>query len=267
MYGGQNLNRIMNALHTDLDISYDGVYPNGTPNDESEYTEKIEEMQTIADNPNKYIKAFKQKALDAIDTGNYVGFGEFGPLHYSMREGHPDMDFQVDNNEMKWLSDQAAANNMILDIHVEPEEEEIEELKNLLAHNSSTIIVWDHIGWYNYELDNYLDVVSNMLDTYSNLYLNIKLRGSGADEPGGMSPLDSEFNLDESWEAFLIEDADRLMLGTDSKYWQDEDESIESIMNTELELLKVLMDQLPEDTAKQIYYITAEDVFEIEVNR
>ena len=123
---------------------------------------------------------------------------------------------------MLWLSDLAASYNMVLDVHLEAEPDSLTALANLLQHNRKTKIVWDHVGWSN-SGGVTAELIGRMLDRHRNLYVSLKLRDKDDRGRDATYPMDGAGRLLREWEDLLKHHADRIMIGTDAKYWEEED--------------------------------------------
>ena len=263
MYGGFKLNPILHGLGGEATFdTIDDIYPSGYTG-EGDTDAAIAEMQGMAADSETWKQTFKSRARDAAESGNYVGFGEFGPLHYSLHSGHPYVTYPVNHSLLKWLSDLAEENNMVLDIHVESEDEKMDQFEELLEYNENTKIIWDHVGWQNVEQDDLVSLLAQMMADHPNLYMSMKIRDDKSEVATENSPIDSDGNLETDWYEFFVNYGDRIMLGSDNKYWQDDGKDEDYYFKKGTETIQELLDQLPEATATQIYYQTATDLFGI----
>ncbi len=263
MYGGYRLNPILNALGGENENTFDWYYPNGASSSGFDYESAIEQMQEIAADPTTWSGRFKSRATTAAESGKYVGFGEFAALHYSLRKDHPYQSFPIDHDLMKWLVNLAEVHNMVVDIHFETTDEKLEQLSNLLDYNTNTIVIWDHIGWHNTDIEGLIDAASAKLDAHPNLYMNMKIREDDSDEQMAASPLDENGVIREEWKTFFETYADRIMLGSDAKIWKT-GSSLTDKMYSDVEVMQQVLDQLTQEAAEKIYYQNAQTVFGFE---
>jgi len=253
LYGGSELNYYLHGAGrvdkisssnrwTDDDDADYSVYPNGCPGSScsSQIATGLTEAQAIeADRTNtgtgsKY-EAFIAAANAAAISGTYVGFGEIGALHYSRRSGHPYVHFPIDHNWMKELSDVAASYCMTIDLHAELESTNSSELANLLAHNSNTNIILEHVGWSSTGEDQ-LPLLESLMSTYDNLYLALKkcsYSGDGVDTCY-VDYTTSTPSVKSDWLTFIQTYSDHIMIGSDAKYWATSGETAGQTMNWEL---------------------------------
>jgi len=91
-----------------------------------------------------------------------------------------------------------------------------------------------------------------MMAQHSNLYLSIKMRKTDSAELSAGYPLDSNGNLHESWKSLINNYANRIMVGTDVKYWQDSSDSLDDTLSKQIKRIEKLLDALDETTALQI---------------
>jgi hypothetical protein len=127
------------------------------------------------------------------------------------------------------LSDIAAKNNMVIDIHMEAVTREmpvparlkssnnpkllrpnIEAFEKLLAHNRSTKIIWAHAGWDNTGERTIL-LMSELFDKHPNLFMSIKI---GRDSVPENRPV-NEKGLKPEWLEFIRKYPDRFVIGSD----------------------------------------------------
>lgn len=260
MYGGSELQPLLFArgYNGTLPITSDLVYPEGgTFTEQNIYN--FNEINGEADG-GSWETIFRNRATTAAQSGKYVGFGELAPRHVSTKSGQPEMTYVVDTPWMLWLSDLAADYNMVLDLHIEATSTTLPQLATLLSHNTNTKIIWDHAGWSNIDSLSLAtaSVISQLLADHSNLYLSLKMR---ADQEGkDFSPVDSSGNIKSEWSTLLTTYADRIMVGTDAKYWTSSS-TVETDFEASYSLLNAMLEQLPSETAIKIRNGTATALF------
>jgi len=161
-------------------------------------------------------KSFRKKIKKVLDNNNYQGLGELAPLHYSLEEGQPYIEFRVDHPYMLELADLAAKYNIPMDIHMEATTDTLSQFKILLAHNKKAKIIWDHAGWSNTGLATPKKIKS-LMSKYHNLYSSIKLRKSDSDIQE-VNALKSNGKLKNSWKNLFKKYPNRFIIGTDMKF-------------------------------------------------
>lgn len=261
MYGGAELQPLLFAAGQTEVITAHSVYPNDTAGEEPITEEQLGELNDIREHPdNYYVSVFQTRAQAAAASGLYDGFGELGVYHMSRRATHPQMIYAADCNWLLWLSDLAAQYNMVLDIHMEETAEKLTELSNLLSHNTTTKIIWDHAGWSNTGGAT-AAVFSQMLADHPNLYLSLKMREDDDGTLAAGSPTNSDGTIKSEWETLLTTYAGRIMVGTDAKYWTNRGKTMETELDGAYTLLNAMLEQLPSETALKIRYTTAMKLF------
>lgn len=216
-YGGDELNPILHGLGRSEAFTVANVFPNGTGG--LDVTSGLQELTDMALAPDTWTTEFQARATAAAVSGLYAGFGEFAAYHGSERSGHPFIHFKLDQELMLWLSDLAATHQMAIDVHMEATSEKLAELQTLLGHNRNTKIIWEHAGWSNTG-EATADVLLALVAGNPNLYLGIKLRTPDSAEMDATYPFDESGSLTAAWQELLEGYADRIMIGTDAKYWQ-----------------------------------------------
>lgn len=258
MYGGSELNPFLFATGYSgvvVPISAESIYLYGGSD---LTTDQIALLNAMRTDPAAYLTEFQNRAVHAAESGLYVGFGELGPEHYSRKSGQPQITYHVNCDFMKVLSNIADLYDMVLDLHIEATAVTIPELALLLDFNPNTKIIWDHAGWSNTGLAT-AAVFTQMLADHPNLYLNLKMRASQDGED--TSPVDSSGNLKSEWLTLLTTYADRIMVGTDAKYWTDPSSTIQEDFDDGYSALNAMLLQLPAATAAQIRSGTATTLF------
>lgn len=260
MYGGSELEPLLFArgYNGTLPITSALVYPNGGDTFTAQNISDFNAIRTEAEG-GAWETLFRDRATTAAISGQYVGFGELGALHLSTKARQPYLTYNVDTPWMLWLSDLAADHNMVIDVHVEATATTLTQLAALLSHNTNTKIIWDHAGWTNLEGSLATAAVfSQMLADHANLYLSLKMRAG--EEGQSISPVDSDGTIKSDWYTLLTTYADRIMVGTDAKYW-DSGATVEEDFESAYSSLNSMLEQLPSATAVQLRYGTAKTLF------
>jgi len=250
-YGGSELNPLLHGAGRSTPFSQENICPNGC----SWATESVlAAMQAIADDPEAYELEFKHLAENAAYSGKYVAFGEISPIHYSLREDHPDIEFPSNHPWMLWLADLSAQYDMPILLHLEATEQSLGELANLLEHNREANIVWVHAGWSNTG-EATASVLSQMLGEHSNLYLSLKFRRAHSPERQAAYPWDESGSIKSEWVDLFQNFPDRLMIGADPHFGSRDNEF------QKYERVQKLLDNLPPEIAYKIEYENAVRLF------
>lgn len=257
-YGGNELNPIVHALGRTDSITVDSLYPNGAL-DAAGAQQEVTSLLALQADPAGSTTTFQNRATTAANSGKYVGFGEFGPLHYSRKSGQPYVTFPVNHSLMKWLADLAATKNMVLDIHLEATSGSLAQLEELLAYNRNAKIIWDHAGWTS-SGEGTAATVGALMDKHTNLYLSLKLRRPEGKEYRKGNPFDSKGQVRSEWLDLIKKHSARIMVGMDTKIWS-EDSDAETALKLTANLVAELLLQLPDDAAAAISNNTAKALF------
>lgn len=159
---------------------------------------------------------FRKKIRNILKNYNYQGIGEIAPLHYSLEDGQPPIEFRVDHPYMLILADIAEEYNIPLDVHMEATTDTLAQFKTLLAHNKKAKIIWDHAGWSNTGLATPKKIKS-LMGKYHNLYSSIKFRNPDS-EIQEVNTLKSNGKLKNSWKNLFEKYPNKFIIGTDLKF-------------------------------------------------
>ena len=180
----------------------------------------------------KLLLRFDKRAKEIISLGA-IGFGEMTAEHVSRRTGHPYLSAPADHPLFLRLSDIAASFDVPIDLHMEavprdmiipkklrfsPNPNKLNAnllgLKTLLSHNKKTKIIWSHCGWGNLGTRK-PKLMRELLSSYSNLYMSIKLNKSGVKS---ISPVKNNGRkIRSDWLSLFADFPNRFMIGTDVK--------------------------------------------------
>ena len=148
-------------------------------------------------------------------------------LHISAAPGHPYEYVPADHPLLRVLADVAAELDVLIDLHMDAVAEEapppvrfaagdnppllpptLASLRRLLAHNHKAKIVWAHGGS---DLIGAMTpaLIGELMDTYSNLYVSLRVVGSRA-------PMHNNLLAFGEWRALLIRHSGRFVIGSDS---------------------------------------------------
>jgi hypothetical protein len=258
MYGGAMLNPLLHAVGRGESFTQDLLYPNGG----TQITDAdVATMNTIAGDPDTYETTFKARATAAATSGSYVGFGELSPLHYSLRSGHPSVQFAANHAWMLWLADLGATHSMPLDIHIEADSTALAQFEVLLAHNRTAKIIWDHVGWYYTDVAS-AEAITTMMANHTNLYLSVKLRDAETDAQESASPLSSG-TIKDAWKTLLETYSDRIMVGIDAKFslLTADETTLTTALASSASAVDALLAQIDASAATKIRSTTATTLF------
>lgn len=222
---------------------------------------------------------FEARAHVLLDEGA-LGFGEFASEHFSFNaQSHPYLHADADHHLLLLLSDLAAQYHVPIDIHMEAIETEMDlpsgfpsppnpqhfapnlpAFERLLAYNSQTKIVWDHLGWDNTGQRS-VALTRDLLQRYPNLYMSIKI---APDSLSSNRPVDEQGNLKTEWLTLFREFPDRFFLGSDQFYLSPI--SGEHIGPPSVEPTIDFWRQLPEDLSSKIGYENAISIYNISIS-
>lgn len=181
-------------------------------------------------------KSFRAKAQELIDIG-VVGFGEMTAMHLCMNDTHQYVAAPPDHPLFLELADLAAQYNVPIDLHMEAIQKDIPTprsylercaknpetlpatipgLRRLLEHNPKANIVWQHMGW-DLTGERSPDVLRELLETYDNLYLAIRVLTKEELSRGLIfHPIvDVNGKTDNDWVELMQDFPDRFVVGSD----------------------------------------------------
>lgn len=204
-----------------------------------------------------------------------AGFGEITVEHFSMGPMHPYEGTRADHPLMLLLADIAATHDMPIEVHMEAIEREgplperyasppnparlrpnIEAFERLLGHNPKARIVWCHLGWDN-SGQRTPELTRRLLTAHPNLFLNIKM---GPDSLPVNRPLQRGEGLQPAWRQLIVDFPDRIMLGSDQFYVSPRSDRRFPFHTRPV---RDLLDQLPEDIARQVGMETPRKVYRL----
>ena len=138
--------------------------------------------------------------------------------------------------------------------------ENISGLERLLAHNRDARIVWAHAGWDNTG-HRTVALMRRLLETHSNLYMNIKLPIGGKRDdrtPPENQPVDADGRIRPEWLALLQEFPDRFVLGSEAFY------GIEAMARSASRAQSPFIEQLPPDLARKVGHENAARIYRLD---
>jgi hypothetical protein len=166
--------------------------------------------------------------LERLETPIYKGIGEF----------HIHEPFDADSPIIKKTVQLAVERDLFIHVHSDHT-----AIETIFSFEPSVKILWAHAG-----MSDPPGVVSDMLDRYENLWVDISIREYEI-APGGI--------LDSQWESLFLDHPDRITIGSDTWVTSQWD-NYESIIDFDRKWL----DQLPPEVARQIAYGNAKRLFD-----
>jgi hypothetical protein len=161
---------------------------------------------------------FQKMLIEAMDSGEYVGFGEIGLYHLmtTKRKGNVAR-IPANHPWMFLLSNIASQYNVPIDIHMSATMETVSELEELLAHNRNTKIILAHAGWSELGMET-PEFWERLLSKHPNLYSSIKHRKIGATYSDSRVALRGKNgDVAPEWLRLFEQFHDRFMIGSDIK--------------------------------------------------
>lgn len=212
-------------------------------------------------------RRFQARALEILSKGA-IGFGEFAVEHFSFASDHPYESVPADHLLFLALADIAGEKGVPIDIHMEaiprdmvlPDRniitrsgrnpkmlrENVSSLERLLAHDRRARIIWAHVGWCNTG-QRTTALCRDLLARNPNLYMSFKLSPEGVPELRPLS--EDERSIRPEWLALMRDFPERFVIGTDQFYGPH---GARQIGPQKTESIRLLMDLLPPDLARQI---------------
>ncbi|WP_347422786.1 amidohydrolase family protein, partial [Candidatus Thioglobus sp.] len=141
-------------------------------------------------------------------------------------------------------------------MHVQMDEDSIEQLEVLADYNTGGNIIWAHCGNNSYAKD-----VRGVLQRHKNIYCDLsarhapKLKGKVI-RKRPHSEIFTPDSLDDSWKELIEEMPGRFMVGTDTKTEEHYDSGIENIRNG-------LLSNLSKETAEKVAYKNAQRLLDL----
>jgi hypothetical protein len=216
---------------------------------------------------------FEKESAEIVSSGA-IGFGEMSAEHLSLGDRHPYQSTAPDHPLFLLLSDIAAKNGMVIDIHMEAVSREmpvparlrsphnpktlrpnIEALERLLAHNRATTIIWAHAGWDNTG-DRTVSMMATLLRKYPNLFMSIKI---GRDSLPENRPVD-EKGIKPEWLELVRDFPDRFIVGSDEFFISPR---ITFSSPPRLETTHRFLSLLPQDLAYKVGYENPNRIFKL----
>ncbi len=221
---------------------------------------------------------FASRAQAIADAGA-CGFGELTALHLSLFAGHSFQEVQPDHELLLLLAEIAEANQLPIDLHMEPVaqdmvlgpgfpppnpqapdvvHENLTAFSRLLDHAPGARWVWTHAGT-DHLGDMTVTLLRTMLVAHDNLYLAIKVTpGAGGTIVEANRPVDLSGNLRPEWLQLISDFPDRIMLGSDQFFGSpgnttDGSLTMPATLDLAAQLPAALAQAVSEDTVRAVY--------------
>jgi hypothetical protein len=199
-----------------------------------------------------------------ISSGDYIGVGEIGMLHFTKKPGQALLAFQPNFAPFLDIVEEVAKHDLWLDLHIEPvdpdgvsyEDWAFGGLQLLLDRNPTLKVLYSHTAMTN------PDNARRILETYPNVMMSIKPMGPTSSWMNLEPILNSKGELYEDWAKLFEEMPDRFAIGSDAKFlWKgyalDQYGWI-------IEKLRLMLGNLSPETARKIAYDNAKKIFSID---
>lgn len=238
-------------------------------------------QSTPTDQVTEEIKTkFQTTAEQIIDAGALV-LGETAALHFSLYGGHPFEETLPNHPLFLELADIAAEHNIPVDLHMEAVPDDmttpqkllsassnnpttisanIPALEELLDHNKSAKIIWDHAGWDNTG-ERTVALMRDLLTKHANLYMSFR-----EGDTGGLPqnrPLDSEGKLKDEWLKLFTNFSDRFVIGGDVFFSTPNTKTADLPGKFDNEIK--ILEQLPTEVAEEVAYKNAIKLFNLDL--
>ena len=214
-------------------------------------------IKAMLDPRNFEIKALVQSLEANFKSGSIKGIGEIfinnarsNSKRKLRRKG------ETNSEVMRQLYKLAAKYNGFLTLHMEADDDSLEELETLLATDRRGRVLWNHCG-------NFAEakIVREMLVRNPNLYCELSFRFPPvlSGKFSRISPsikIFDEDSVDEKWLKFIKKLPDRFMIGTDSHSGEQYDGTIETVRSG-------LLPYLRPDTARKVTFENAKRLFDL----
>jgi len=202
-------------------------------------------------------KSLMNELEDDFASGKLKGIGElFGNNSKTNPNPRIRRKTQIDAPTYLAMLDLVARYGGAMTLHVQMDEDSVEQLEVLADHNTKGNIIWAHCGNNSYAID-----VRGVLQRHKNIYCDLSARHSPKlkDKVIRKRPhqeIFTEYNLNDDWRELIEEMPDRFMVGTDTKTETHYDEGIDNIRNG-------LLANLSQETAEKVAYKNAQRLLDL----
>jgi len=214
-------------------------------------------VRGLEDAYNSMFRSLMNDLESDFSAGKLKGIGElFGNNSKTNPNPKVRRKTRIDSSTYKAMLDLVARYNAVMTIHVQMDEDSIEQLETLADYNTSGNIIWAHCGNNSYPED-----VRVVLQRHDNIYCDLSARHGPKlkDKVLRKRPhqqIFTEYELDDGWRELIEEMPDRFMVGTDTKTESHYDQGIETIRNG-------LLANLSQATAEKVAYKNAQRLLDL----
>ena len=208
-------------------------------------------VKGLEDADNRMFRSLMNTLEDDFASGKLKGVGEiFGNNSKTNPNPKVRRKTQIDAPTYREVLDLVEKYNGAMSIHVQMDNDSIEQLEILADHNPNGNIIWAHCGNNSYAYE-----VQEVLEKHQNIYCDLAARHSPKlkDKVIRKRPhqeIFTEYNLNDDWRELIEDMPDRFMVGTDTKTETHYDEGIDNIRNG-------LLANLSQATAEKVAYKNA----------
>ena len=211
----------------------------------------------VENNQNQLFESMLSDLESQFENSEIKGIGE---LFINNRSTNPKQSMRrktrVDAQSYKDLLDLVARYGGVLSVHVQWDDDSIEQLQALANHNPEGNIIWAHCG-----NDGSASEVREMLQNHDNLYCDLAARhrpklNDWVINKRPRAQIFTAYSLDSTWKNLIEDMPDRFMVGTDTKTQSHYDQGINTIRNG-------LLANLSSDTAEKVAYKNAQKLLNL----
>jgi len=209
------------------------------------------------DENNEMFESMMEELEASFEDGKIKGIGE---IFVNNRTTNPKPNFRrktrVDAPTYRAMLDLVEKYGGALSMHVQWDNDSIEQLGMLADHNPNGNIIWAHCG-----NDGSAYNVRKVLASHMNIYCDLSARSRPklSDWVVNKRPqaeIFTSYNLNVGWKDLIEEMPDRFMVGTDTKGASKYDKSIDNIRNG-------LLANLSQATAEKVAYKNAQRLLDL----
>lgn len=211
----------------------------------------------VEDENNEMFKAMMEELEASFEDEKIKGIGE---IFANNRTTNPRSDFRrktrIDAPTYRAMLDLVEKYGGALSMHIQWDNDSIEQLGVLADHNPNGNIIWAHCGNDGSAYD-----VRQVLKSHLNIYCDLSARSKPklSDWVINKRPqaeIFTSYSLNGSWQDLIEEMPDRFMVGTDTKGGSKYDKGIRSIRNG-------LLANLSQATAEKVAYKNAQRLLDL----
>ncbi len=211
----------------------------------------------LEDESNEGFELMMQDLEEEFEDGNLKGVGE---LFANNRTTNPKQKMRrktrIDAPTYRAILDLVEKYGGAMSIHVQWDNDSIEQLEFLADHNPNGNIIWAHCG-----NDGSASNVRKVLKNHINIYCDLSARSrpkisDWAIKKRPNAEIFTSYSLDNGWKDLIEEMPGRFMVGTDTKTESHYDKGIENIRNG-------LLANLSQETAERVAYKNAQKLLDL----